>query len=401
MPRLTRRDILRTFGSAGLAAVAGCGADRRTASPTRTEPLATASPSPTAEPPSETSSAPTTDPPSESSPTPTETESLPARVEWSYQTGDGVESSPVVVDGTVFLGSRDQHVYALDTERGTEQWTLETDGWVLGGPTVVDDTVFVGGRYESYAVAAAGGSVRWTTRRATDTRSTPTVVDGTVFFASYDRHVYAVDAETGELLWRAEAGMSQHSQLLCSPAVAEGTVVVATGDSSVVALDAESGTELWRSIAAGRVQADPLIRDGTVYVGDAEGVATYALDSGERLGRVEIPRVEGMSYADGNLYLGCIGAAIYAVGTETGEIRWEHRMEESPDTAPTVVDGTVYVATADGDFRDPGSVWSLGAEDGQENWRVSLSTGVRTDPAVTETSVIVGTDDGRVLSISR
>ena len=402
MNQFKRRGILEAFGSAALATLAGCSTDQQTTSSTRTESFSTASPTPTAEPPSETPS-PTAESPSET-PSPTATESLPARVEWSYETGDGIESSPAVVDGTVFFGSRDQQCYALDAERGTEQWTLATDGWVLGGPTVADGTVFVGARDESYAVAAADGSVYWTTRRATDTRSTPAVAGGSVFFASYDRHVYALDAETGAGLWRAEAGGSVRSQLLCSPAVADETVVVANGDRSVFAFDAESGTRLWQNTAAGRVHADPLIHDGVVYVGDREGLVTYALDSGDQLSRVETTsRVHGMTHADGNLYLGCTVpiATIYAIELDTDEILWEHRIEEPADSAPTVVDGTVYVATADEDRREFGSVKSLAAADGRENWTVPLSTGVRTDPAVTETSVIVGTDDGRILSLSR
>ena len=34
---------------------------------------------------------------------------------WSFKTDDSVNSSPTVVDGTVFVGSHDTNVYALDT----------------------------------------------------------------------------------------------------------------------------------------------------------------------------------------------------------------------------------------------------------------------------------------------
>jgi len=49
-----------------------------------------------------------------------------------------------VTDGTVYIGSRDNKIYALSAEEGTEQWSFETEGSVLSSPTVVDGAVYVG-----------------------------------------------------------------------------------------------------------------------------------------------------------------------------------------------------------------------------------------------------------------
>jgi len=68
----------------------------------------------------------------------------PGTQQWAFDTGDGVYSSPTVVDGTVFVGSDDENLYAVDAETGTQQWTFETGDWVRSSPTVVDETVFVG-----------------------------------------------------------------------------------------------------------------------------------------------------------------------------------------------------------------------------------------------------------------
>jgi len=65
-------------------------------------------------------------------------------VRWTHETGNGVYSSPAVVDGTVYIGSRDNRVYALDAATGRERWTHETGGDVHSSPAVVDGTVYVG-----------------------------------------------------------------------------------------------------------------------------------------------------------------------------------------------------------------------------------------------------------------
>jgi hypothetical protein len=61
-----------------------------------------------------------------------------------------------VVDGTVFVGSNDTHVYALDAVSGDEQWRFQTDKAVQSSPAVVDGTVFVGSDdYSMYALTGA------------------------------------------------------------------------------------------------------------------------------------------------------------------------------------------------------------------------------------------------------
>jgi len=49
-----------------------------------------------------------------------------------------------VVDGTVYVGTNEENVYALDTSDGSEQWTFETGDAVHSSPAVVGGTVYVG-----------------------------------------------------------------------------------------------------------------------------------------------------------------------------------------------------------------------------------------------------------------
>ncbi|WP_158853957.1 PQQ-binding-like beta-propeller repeat protein [Halorhabdus sp. CUG00001] len=81
---------------------------------------------------------------------------------WHFATSGHVSSSPTVVDSTVFVGSWDNNVFALDAGDGTEQWRFEAIDWqsammagVTSSPTVVNGTVFIGsGDGNLYALAA-------------------------------------------------------------------------------------------------------------------------------------------------------------------------------------------------------------------------------------------------------
>ena len=54
---------------------------------------------------------------------------------WEFQTGASVYSSPTVADGTVFVGSDDNSVYALDAGDGSQLWEFWTGWSVYSSPT--------------------------------------------------------------------------------------------------------------------------------------------------------------------------------------------------------------------------------------------------------------------------
>ncbi len=89
--------------------------------------------------PQTTASTPTATP----TPTPTPTPSG-GDLRWRYQTGSSVRSSPAVADGVVYVGSWDNHVYALDASSGDLLWSYQTGSTVYSSPAVAGGVVYVG-----------------------------------------------------------------------------------------------------------------------------------------------------------------------------------------------------------------------------------------------------------------
>src|SRR6478672_6094771 len=73
---------------------------------------------------------------------------------WAFSCGVS-ESSPLVVGRTVYVGSQDGRLYALDARTGRERWSFQTAGKIKGGAAFADGTVFVGS-YDGrvYAIGA-------------------------------------------------------------------------------------------------------------------------------------------------------------------------------------------------------------------------------------------------------
>ncbi|MEF8937563.1 MAG: PQQ-binding-like beta-propeller repeat protein [Halovenus sp.] len=293
--------------------------------------------------------------------------------QWRFETGDHVLSSPNVVDGTVYIGSRDNHVYALDTEDGEEQWRFETDSLVQSSPTVFDSTVYVGSRDSNvYAIDAESGDEQWRFETGDYVRSSPTVVDGTVYVASFDDALYALDADDGTKQWDFDTEINGIS----SPTVADDTVYIGRYDDALYALDADDGAERWRFDTDASVFSSPTVANSMVYVGDASGGGNvYAIDAqtGDEQWRFDAGRSvhdSSPTVADGTVYIGSLDESGYAIDAETGEKQWRFATAGAVSSSPTVVNGVVYVGSRDS------FLYALDADtDGNsEDSRVQLGT---------------------------
>ena len=145
---------------------------------------------------------------------------------------------------TVYVGSRDGTLYAVDTVTGNQQWAFESSDGVFSSPTVVDGTVYVGSNDETlYAVDADTGEQEWAfTQPSGLVRSSPTVVGGTVYVGSNDETLYAVDADTGEQEW---AFTQPSGAVFSSPTVVGGTVYVGSNDETLYAVNVTTGEQEW------------------------------------------------------------------------------------------------------------------------------------------------------------
>lgn len=130
----------------------------------------------------------------------------------------------------------------------------------------------------------------------------PIIVDGVMFVSGWDGWVWAIDARTGQELWRHKHACPYDVSLCCGNvnrgvAVAKGKVFVATLNAHVLALDAETGQCVWDKtygdVRAGEsATAAPLVVKNLVIVGSSGGefgvrghIDAFDVDTGERAWR--------------------------------------------------------------------------------------------------------------------
>lgn len=157
------------------------------------------------------------------------------KLKWAFGIPNGVQnySQPTVVSGRVFVASDISYVYSLDAATGCVYWSYQAQ---TGVRTAITLGPVKGQRPARYAA----------------------------YFGDGRANVYAVNAESGELLWIVQADDLPSAHITAAPTLYAGRlyVPVSGGEEaisidphypccrfrgSVVALDAGTGKQIWKS----------------------------------------------------------------------------------------------------------------------------------------------------------
>jgi len=149
------------------------------------------------------------------------------KVAWIYQPSravTNVETSPIVVDGVMYVTEPPSTVTAIDARTGLRLWT-----W---SPKMPEHLVLIGLYGNSRGVA---------------------ILDKTVYVGTADAHLVALDAKTGAVKWDVHVADNRFGYSMSGPPLAiDGKVIVGTGGSEAAVrglldcYDAKTGKRLWR-----------------------------------------------------------------------------------------------------------------------------------------------------------
>jgi outer membrane protein assembly factor BamB len=346
------------------------------------------------------------------------TDALPeGNLKWTFETGAAIHSSPAIVDGIIYFGSRDGNIYALDAETGAQVWVYKTDSWVESSPAVVSGVLYCGSTDGNlYALDAKTGAERWIFGAQYGLRSSPAVADGVVYIGCDDYRIYAINAATGEEIWRAETS----GVVLSAPAISKGVVVVGSEDTYLYTFNAKSGGARIELDTLGPVYASPAIKDGVAYVVDNRGIfmaidisaknywlenwfrpywaTLYAYGLAPELSphsgylwgftmawnvrTISSPSIDGDFAYVGN------GQNLVAVDLITHKIQWIFATDKDVVSSPAVAGNVVYVGGEDG------YLYAVDKLTGEKLWAFLTGGQITSSPAVYHGKVYVASEDG-------
>jgi PQQ-dependent dehydrogenase (methanol/ethanol family) len=245
-------------------------------------------------------------------------------VAWTFSTGigKGHEAAPLVVDGTMYVVTpfpNDAYAFDLRNPGGPPKW-----------------------RYRPHPSAAAQGVACCDV-----VNRGPALWHGKLIYNTLDAHTVAVDAATGEELWKVALGdINKGESMTMAPLVVKGKVLVGNSGGEfgvrgwLAAIDAETGKLAWRAYSTGS-DADCRIA--------ADFHPFYAQDRGTDLGIHSWPpekwKLGGgtvwgfLSYDPGLdlVYYGTANPGVWNADMRPGDNKWSAGVfARRPDTGQAV-----------------------------------------------------------------
>jgi outer membrane protein assembly factor BamB len=289
------------------------------------------------------------------------------------------------------------HVYAVDLATGNELWRFPSEpdrALTFYAPVAYasNDLIIVGG-YDKlvYALAPDGRNVNiaWTFEGSTDNIvGGPVVVDQIVLIPSSDGNLYALDIDTGELVW--DEPFSARAALWSSPIIDEDRIYLGSLAHYLYALELSSGALIWEADLGAAIADSPTLSNGYLLVGTfGQEVDAVDVETGEIAWTFEAEgSVWGNPSVSGEVaFVGDVTGLVYAVNLEDGSEIWHQRLDGAVAASPMVTDGVVYVVT------EIGLVYQLDASDGTILWDdiPNLDGRLLADPVIFEGELLLPT----------
>jgi outer membrane protein assembly factor BamB len=290
--------------------------------------------------------------------------------------------------------------------------------------TVAYDMVFSANRDgDIYAFALTNGKQKWHTDISAlkfkagffDSRKSAMLAGGViagmdkVFIGSENGELYALDAQTGDLVWQSDV----KGEIIAPPAIDSGIVVVNTVSGVVKAFNASDGKEVWRleqevPPLSLRGTSSPVIASGGVLIGGASGdLSVYLLDSGregwttsigEATGSTELERVVDIDsspivFGD-KIYAISSRGNLTAIDLRSGRVVWKRQYSSYRSIA--LAGNNIYITDV------KGHIYSIGRINGLEQWsQLSLTNRGVTGPVIVGDYIVVGDFEGYLHWLNR
>lgn len=268
----------------------------------------------------------------------------------------------------------------------------------------IDGDLLLTADYEGdvFALDAATGKVRWRAETGARIIAGPSLYGDLVLLGTLDAEAIALRRATGEQAWR----VTLSSEVLAPPVGEAGVVIVRCGDGKVFGLTADTGIRRWSFDRAVppltlRGLSAPLLYEGAAIIGLDNGRAA-ALDvaSGEVLWEEVVSAPEGRSELErivdvdaellataGGVFALSFGGDLAAISAQEGRVAWRRPVKSY--TGSALYGDKLFVSD------EAGVVWALEAQTGASSWKQeALQYRRLSAPVVVGDHVVVGDFEG-------
>jgi outer membrane protein assembly factor BamB len=292
---------------------------------------------------------------------------LDGTLAWSFSTREPFHKPIEGPDGTIYVGSDDNNIYALEGVEGKRKWVFATHFDAKYVVLSNDGQIVYGGNNKLYALSAEDGMEIWSFEPDDHSmllRAPPVVgPDGTIHIVDWIG-VYALDGENGTIKWHYRVLPPAVNAFHSLEVGEDGTVYTFVEDGEIIALDGDNGDQIWSQKALMYFFPKPNLKvsGGTLFVANF-GIAALNATNGEIIWTYEPPlgtEFASKPYLGDNQTLYINSNKVFALDASNGALKWLSESVTHLDSSVQGGGGRLYVGA-----KDKGII-VLDAESGQQ-----------------------------------
>ena len=312
----------------------------------------------------------------------------PLGVVWKHATNTyadrgGNKGGPLIAEGTVYFPSR-ARLYAVDEKTGELKWRMPEAAandnqipLITATPVIGPRAIYVPTSQGITAYNRIDGAEEWTLRTEGSVRSSPVLIGDSLYFGADDDYVRSVNANSGVVQWKSnERGKPTmlSDDPVGSPTYYAGVIYINSSDMRMWAVQAETGRILWsQRMAAPSLDISPVAFNGKIHMAAGTTIYQFRLRGGAFRAFALTKDVENdisttPIFTDTGWYFGDRNGYFYGF-LPTGKPmldadgkQWKIKLEGKPLGTPIITPTAIYVAT------DKGFIHGIDTARGKLTW---------------------------------
>jgi outer membrane protein assembly factor BamB len=262
--------------------------------------------------------------------------------------GKAANSTPLIYGNNVIVSFAGDNKYSLasyDLLKGEILWRVNL-GYLETSPILYEGFIYVGSlQGKMYKIDKSSGNTLWSFNSGSAIHSTCAISNNKLIFGTDGGSIFCLDTDNGSLLWQNNLSNS----ILAAPLILHGRVFFGGYDSTYYCLSIDSGSGLWKQNIGTKIFAgSALYSDTNIMFGGIDG-NLYCLNCADGHLEWKFPTkgvITSTPAISGDyVYFGSFDWKLYCLDCRNGNLVWSHDLDGKSKTSPVVWQNYLFAAS--------------------------------------------------------
>jgi len=259
---------------------------------------------------------------------------------WEFKANEAIYGTVAVDNEYLVFTSADSSVYCLNTETESKLWKVKTNNALVSVPIIDNEKVYVGSSDGIFrCIKLKTGELNWEFSGIKGyVESKPLIYQNKIYFTAWDGNLYSLEKKSGRLIWswQGPKNHSLYAPAACWPVAANGKIFIAAPDRYVTAINAETGETIWRNNQWKFRETIGVSDNGNFIFARSMTDSVVAFHSSGS--KAKIKWAEDFSYGydiapsmpiemGGTVFWGTKNGLIIAADSRSGKTKWKYKFQ--------------------------------------------------------------------------